>query len=99
MSTDTPPPLEQIEPDDLYVLKELKTNILTTNLTRKLSDLEWRNAELTYETAIMKIYLKYGLTGKDSINELTGDIHIGVNNDDEGTEEQSDEGASGTDSG
>ena len=42
---------------------------------------EARAAELEYENTLLKIYLKYGLTDKYIINEITGKIQLKEEND------------------
>jgi len=72
---------EKISDEDLRVLLELQRRQEValkdeemSELKHKLSVLIKENANLTRKNTILKIYLKYNLTSKDSIDQNSGAI-------------------------
>lgn len=84
---------EKVDLEDILLLRELKHNYVAASLKGKINELEKQNSELLYDNSLIKIYLKYGLTTNDSINQSTGEIILG-GEDDKSTENESDEGVS-----
>ncbi len=75
---------DRISSEDQEILYQLKMSAANANATAKVSSLE-------YENALLRMYLKYGLSVDDSINEATGEIRIGKK-DEESTDDEDDAG-------
>ena len=84
---------DRILDEDQEVLYQLKINATAANAAVEVSTLKGHASFLEYENAMLKMYLKYGLSIKDSINEATGEIRIGKENE-ESTDDQGDAGTS-----
>lgn len=63
---------QKISQEELNKLKELALSVKVANLTSE-------NANLTYQVYLQSIYIKYGLSSIDKINESTGDFIKGNN--------------------
>lgn len=65
---------EKIDLEDLNKILSAKTNVKTAALVAEKAASEAEIAHLNYRMAIQQIYIKYGLTFTDAINENDGAI-------------------------
>jgi len=63
---------QKISQEELNKLKDLAFSL-------KMANLSAENANLTYQVYLQSIYIKYGLSVNDKINEMTGDLIKGNN--------------------
>ena len=66
----------KIEEDELKALQTAKSEAQLLDAKSQIANAEAKAAMLNYENTLLKIYLKYNLNPKDSINELNGAINI-----------------------
>lgn len=65
----TPPPQERLHPDDVHVLERANTRRQLTHSQAEKAAADNEVAELQYKNVIMQLFLKYGLTARDSITQ------------------------------
>lgn len=65
----TPPPQERLHPDDVNVLERANVRRQLTHAQAEKASADNEVAELQYKNIIMQLFLKYGLTARDSITQ------------------------------
>lgn len=66
--------VDEISPQDFALIKDLRTKNAFVASRAEKAILESRLSELEYKNTVLNIYVKYGLSLKDSIDESTGKI-------------------------
>ena len=66
----------KISAEDLNVIHEFKMNVSMRSLQVEKAVLESQMAELQYQNAMLRLYVKYGLGESNIINEATGEITL-----------------------
>lgn len=64
-----PPPQERLVEQDKAALEQLKLNRKTAILEAEKAILNSQNHDLAYTNAVLRLYMKYGLTEQDTIDE------------------------------
>lgn len=72
---------ESLTVEELNVVQSLKHQKDVTNKNSEIADLQSKVAELMYNNTILKLYLKYNLSGSDGIDDRTGQIIRNVEED------------------
>ena len=72
----SPPEIAKIDEDDKSVLQTAKTNKTIALLNAEKAISQHQTAEINYKYVILQLYMKYGLTQEDSIDEQ-GNIQRG----------------------
>lgn len=70
-------PTEKLEEVDRLALELSKANRKTALAQAEKALAQNETAELAYKYVVLQLYMKYGLTQADTINEATGEITRG----------------------
>ena len=65
---------ERVSEEDLKALSTLKDRVERAVLVAQKTSADARCANLEYESAVQKIFIRYGLSAEDQVNEDTGEI-------------------------
>lgn len=74
---------EFLTKEELQIIQSLKNQKDSTQKNVEIASLQVKVAELLYNNSILKLYIKYGLSGSDGIDEQTGQIVRGEPDNDE----------------
>lgn len=66
--------VESVSVEDFSIIKDLRTKNAFVAARAEKAILESRLSEAEYKNGVLNIYVKYGLTMRDSIDEATGKI-------------------------
>ncbi len=80
---------EKITPEELKAIADAAVKRNNATQVAERAVLEARNAELQHQVTVQHVFMKYGLTFNDKIDDNTGVITRGENSPNETLEEKS----------